>query len=174
MAPKAKRANAATEKRQARAMARAELGARSHRAMGVPPTEAYLHTSVGKILREKFAGWPQLLLDGVTIQGMTLVQRLTEDKRSWCITGCPSMGPQYFAKRREEYQETTPLGDRLRIDMDAAANQRELDKSLGTALTMARLQRPLRGALRVWLQEPTNPNQKETLNKCMFFLKKHK
>eukprot|EP00974_Lingulodinium_polyedra_P097215 9421533-Lingulodinium_polyedra.AAC.1 len=64
MAPKAKKGQVVEAKRLARAVARAELGARSHRKSGVAPDPEWLQQSVARILSEKFAGWPEILITG--------------------------------------------------------------------------------------------------------------
>eukprot|EP00974_Lingulodinium_polyedra_P097649 9466038-Lingulodinium_polyedra.AAC.1 len=100
MAPKAKKAELQKAAKAAKAEALASCGQRTHRGCGVQPTDAFLRDALAHILKEKFNGWPEVLINGVLAGSppLTLFARLTADKQSWVATGQPAMGPRYYSK----------------------------------------------------------------------------
>ena len=55
---------------------------------------------------------------GVRVKGRTLVERIDEDKTSWCISGDPPLGPKYYNDLREAYQDEVGICDQLQIQKD--------------------------------------------------------
>jgi hypothetical protein len=64
-----------------------------------------LEASVSKALSDNFSGWAARETDAVCIAGMTLRQRLTEDKRMFLAKDAkaPTMGRKYYEQLRQDF-----------------------------------------------------------------------
>ena len=134
----------------------------SKRELTRVPTETLVHRS----LRDNFKGWSQVDIDGLKVEGLTLRERLTRDKRQQREDATFAMGGPYYKSIKLLYMSSSDPRKQLLV----SNGNEELEPKLVIALTEARKQNPNRHPLLDWLRVSGTCNQRSLVGLLRFTL----
>eukprot|EP00974_Lingulodinium_polyedra_P111869 10822293-Lingulodinium_polyedra.AAC.1 len=127
---------------------KATAGTRSHRACGIEPSDEWLKAKISECLRNNYGSLTLREQNGETRNGLTLTELLLRDKRTWCLTGQPSLGKPYHAFNRRLYKSNALKLDQLVVVPEHPSNSKDVSDKLMTCLSLLKLPRkPCRIAL---------------------------
>ena len=112
-------------------------------------------------LARVFKGWDAAAVDGILVEHMTLRKRLLRDKASWVEKGVPALSVAYYRGLKAAYRDEDHGPSKLVVDKQRDENGRPLNKQLLTALSLLRVAKPCRAALRSWIENWPTPAQKD-------------
>ena len=117
---------------------------------------------VDRAIHDNFRGWSQVDVDGTKVEGMTLREKMTSDRRAQRDDPSLSTGGPYYKNLKNLYMSSQDPSKQLKV----TDNNEEVDGKLVKALTAAKATNPNRGPLVEWLQTSQACNQKEYVGCC--------
>eukprot|EP00974_Lingulodinium_polyedra_P071021 6873968-Lingulodinium_polyedra.AAC.1 len=126
---------------------------RSWRGCGVAPTDAWLDTSLKKVIRLVFKNFSEAEIHGVQVQEKTLWQRLRDDKIQWCLKGSLALSGPYYDDLKHSYRMQARPIDKLKVRNDLGENSKDPDERLLRALSMLEYTRPCRARLGEYVKD---------------------
>jgi hypothetical protein len=112
---------------------------------------------VDRAIHDNFRGWNQVDVDGTKVEGMTLREKMTSDRRAQRDDPSMSTGGPYYKNLKNLYMSSQDPSKQLQV----TDNNEEVDGKLVKALTAAKATNANRGPLVEWLQTSQACNQKE-------------
>eukprot|EP00971_Amphidinium_carterae_P342736 6482151-Amphidinium_carterae.1 len=114
---------------------------------------------VRRALKDNFGGWGEDLTDNVLVGGMSLRDRLLEDKRRWLDDQSAfRMGAKYYAELRRKYQGAVDVEALLKADTSLPRSD-----ELHSALVAANSVPPQRKDWMNFMSTCTSLNQRELI-----------
>lgn len=137
-----------------------ESKVRSKRACGIEPSTEWLAKQVNETIASVFASFSAREIDHELVNGLSLRQALTQDKRTWCLTGSPALSPEYYQEKKKAYRQSHRSTDDLRVREEHESNKKDVSNKLLSALALLKLKSPNRIGLCQWLSTVPSVSQK--------------
>lgn len=170
--PKGRAAKAKAKSQPAAAAAAASPGKpRQARGTGAVD-ENYLREAIKKTLRLQFPGWGADLVDSNVVNGKTLRQVLTEERRHWTLKDDVGvnikLSPAYYEDKRLTYGRKVPKGEELSWNKESPMGAQPLPPKLVKALGMVADNKREIGPLRQYLKDAKALTPKDPWGKKLF------
>ena len=127
--------------------------------------EQYLKEAIKKTLRKQFPGWGSDLVDSKQVNGLSLRESLTLDRKHWIlkdeIGSKIKLSPSYYESKRLAYARALPTGESLTWDKTSEAGQAPLAPKLIKALAMVADNKRELGPLRQYIKDAKTMTAKD-------------